>query len=320
MLKEPIFLEPVFKDYIWGGTRLKSLMHKNSPYEKTAESWEVSTNENGKCVIKNGTFAGQTLYDVFENTNYRKDLFGLASVSLSKFPLLVKFIDAETNLSVQVHPDDTYAKEHENSDGKTEMWYIVDCADNAQIICGMKENVKPEELSSIINSSHIQDYLNFVSVHPGDVIYIPSGTIHAILGNTLICEIQQNSDLTYRVYDWERVGKDGKPRQLHIQKAIDVINLNNQTQPKDTNFITEGKKNIITSPYFKTDKIVVKNIFYDTSSLQSFYILTIVKGSGKLVSHSNSYPLSFGDSVIIPSNLSIYSLEGSMEVLKTYLV
>ncbi len=234
-MKEPIFLKPVFKDYIWGGKRLKEDFHKNTPYEVTAESWEISTNDNGKSIIKNGEYKDWNLAEVFDKIETKEELFGRKTVTMEKFPLLIKFIDASSNLSVQVHPDDIYAYEKENgSQGKTEMWYIMECKPGAQIICGMKTEIKQEELSNILKSNNVADYLNFVTVKKGDCIYIPSGTIHAILGDTLICEIQQNSDLTYRVYDWGRVGKDGKPRQLHVEKAIDVVKLGNKPQINHT--------------------------------------------------------------------------------------
>lgn len=234
-MQEPIFLKPIFKDYIWGGSRLKKDFHKDTPYEITAESWEISTNENGKSVVKNGEYKDLDLSQVFDKSDKRAEIFGNKTIKMDKFPLLIKFIDASSNLSVQVHPDDKYANEKENgAEGKTEMWYIIDCKQGAQIICGMKEDITQEQLASILKSDKVPDYLNFVTVNKGDCIYIPSGTIHAILGDTLICEVQQNSDLTYRVYDWGRVGKDGKPRQLHIEKAIDVVKLVSKPQIDNT--------------------------------------------------------------------------------------
>lgn len=205
-MKELIFLEPFYKDYIWGGDRLKTYLNKNTPYEKTAESWEVSTNEDGKSTIKNGEYIGKTIDDIFYSEK-REEVFGTKSKDLDKFPLLVKFIDAKTNLSVQVHPDDDYAKRVEGSLGKTEMWYIMDCKPEAKLICGLKEGVKQESLEGILRSDNVSEYLNFIDIEKGDYIYIPAGTIHAILGGILICEIQQNSNLTYRVYDWGRTRK-----------------------------------------------------------------------------------------------------------------
>ena len=166
---------------------------------------------------------GKDLKELFADNNHREEIFGSKTKQMKTFPLLVKFIDAKDNLSVQVHPDDKYAKQYEDDIGKTEMWYVMDCDENAKIIYGMKKDVKQEEIADIIKQGKLRDNLKELSIHKGDIIYIPSGTVHAILKGTLICEVQQNSNLTYRVYDWDRLGKDGKPRELHIKKAIDVI-------------------------------------------------------------------------------------------------
>ena len=317
-MQEPIFLEPIYKDYVWGGTRLKSQLHKNTPYEKTAESWEVSTNENGKSTIKNGEYAGKTLDDIFYS-NKKVEVFGSKSESLEKFPLLVKFIDAETNLSVQVHPDDEYSKRVERSLGKTEMWYIMDAKENAKLICGMKPGVSQEDIPTILKQEDISEYLNFIDIKQGDYIYIPSGTIHAILGGTLICEIQQNSDITYRVYDWGRMGKDGKPRQMHVDKSIDVTKADNRPELNSTSNFAVGAKNIVESEYFKTDKIVVKEEYKDESSKDTFYIMNVVSGSGAVVHDGNRYELELGDSFIIPANMGKYSIIGKVQILKSYI-
>lgn len=319
-MDEPIFLSPVFKDYIWGGNKLKTLFGKNSPYEITAESWEVSTNKNGKSIVKNGIGKDCNLDELFENKDVRIRIFGTKTEKMDKFPLLIKFIDANSNLSVQVHPDDNYAFKNENGDkGKTEMWYIMECKQGAQIICGMKENIKQEELSNILKSENVADYLNFVDVKQGDCIYIPSGTIHAILGDILICEVQQNSDLTYRVYDWGRMGKDGKPRELHIDKAIDVVKVGSRPNIKKTNTWQEGIKNMICSEFFKTDKITVKESLNDNSNTETFYAMNVVKGNGSIDTNGRTYKLKLGDSFIIPACLGQYKLCGNMELLKSYL-
>lgn len=318
MEKEPIFLKPVYKDYIWGGTRLKSYFKKEVPYEKTAESWEVSTNKNGKSIIANGIYEGKELSEIFENAKIRIEIFGTKTENMDRFPLLIKFIDANDNLSVQVHPDDKYAKEIENDIGKTEMWYIIDCSEDAQVICGMKENVKQEEVEEIIKTGKIKENLNYINVKKGDAIYIPAGTIHALLGNTLLCEVQQNSDLTYRVYDWDRVGKDGKPRELHKQKAIDVINVENKPVIISTDNVTECT-NIAKSPYFKTDKIIVEETTKQTTDGTTFYAINITKGKGELIIANKNYKIQLGDSFIIPANLGEYTITGKLELLKSYI-
>lgn len=317
-MQEPIFLEPIYKDYVWGGNRLKTYLKKNTPYDKTAESWEVSTNENGKSTIKNGEYAGKTLDDIFYSDK-RKEVFGTKAIELEKFPLLVKFIDAQENLSVQVHPNDDYAKRVERSLGKTEMWYIMDAKPDAKLICGMKEGVKQEDISNILRKEDISEYLNFIDIKKGDYIYIPSGTIHAILAGTLICEIQQNSDITYRVYDWGRMGKDGKPREMHVDKSIDVVQAQNRPQIQETKGFAEGEKNIVNSRFFKTDKIVVKEEFQDKSSKGTFYIMNVVSGEAKILYNGERYELSVGDSFVIPANLGDYSIIGNVEILKSYI-
>ena len=245
---EPIFLKPAFKDYLWGGHKLNDLLEKNSPYDITAESWEVSTNKNGQSIICGGIYNGKLLGELFNDKALRASIFGTRTINMEKFPLLIKFIDAKSSLSVQVHPNDEYAFLHENGEkGKTEMWYIMECKEGAQIICGMNEDARREDLLKIFNGKEVEDYLNYVPVKQGDCIYIPAGTIHAIMGDTLICEVQQNSDLTYRVYDWGRIGKDGKPRELHIQKAAEVVNIENKPQIANTANWATGEKNMISS-------------------------------------------------------------------------
>lgn len=319
-MNEPIFLSPVFKDYIWGGNKLKTLFAKDTPYEITAESWEVSTNKNGKSIVKNGIGKDNDLDELFNNKELRSQIFGTKTEDMDKFPLLIKFIDANSNLSVQVHPDDKYAFEKENGDkGKTEMWYIMECKEGAQIICGMKEGVKQEDLPAILRSDKVADYLNFVPVKQGDCIYIPSGTIHAIMGDTLICEVQQNSDLTYRVYDWGRVGKDGKPRELHVDKAIDVVKLDKRPDIKETANWGVGTQNMISSDFFKTDKVTVQGSIKENSNSETFYAMNVVKGNGSIISNEKEYSLQLGDSFIIPANLGEYEIKGKMELLKSYL-
>lgn len=310
---EVLFLEPVYKDYIWGGTKLKEYFGKETTTDITAESWEISTNADGISKIKNQDI---TLKELFDNKDTRVEIFGTKTKDMEKFPLLIKFIDANSNLSVQVHPDDKYAKENENDTGKTEMWYIIDCLPNSQIICGMKEKVQQEDVEDIIRNNKIKENLNYVDIKKGDSIYIPSGTIHTILGGALICEIQQNSNLTYRVYDWDRVGSDGKPRALHIDKAIDVINVN--ANPKVEHEKQDECYRVCDSEFFKVDKINVKQEYKDRTNKESFYAINVVEGMGTIEYKNNTYNLKRGDSIIIPADLGEYTIKGKMELLKSY--
>jgi len=312
---EILFCEPVYKDYIWGGNKLKGEFNKNTPFEKTAESWEIASNKNGETIIKNGIYKGESLTDLFNNHSIKNYIFGNKCEKLDQFPLLIKFIDANSNLSVQVHPDDKYAQEKENDIGKTEMWYIMDCKQDAKLICGLK-NINEENISEELREKNIEKYLNYVSIEKGDVIYIPAGTVHAIMEGALICEIQQNSDLTYRLYDWNRVGNDGKPRQLHLDKAIDVINANNIEMPRATN--NEGYERIVDSKYFKVDKAVIRKCLKLETKKDTFYALNVISGNGKIIT-DKEYDIKLGDSFIIPAYLGNFSLDGNMEVLISYI-
>lgn len=263
---------------------------------------------------------GKDLKELFADNNHREEIFGSKTKQMKTFPLLVKFIDAKDNLSVQVHPDDKYAKQYEDDIGKTEMWYVMDCDENAKIIYGMKKDVKQEEIADIIKQGKLRDNLKELSIHKGDIIYIPSGTVHAILKGTLICEVQQNSNLTYRVYDWDRLGKDGKPRELHIKKAIDVIR-----QDANNNIIsTKGQKantciNRIACEYFKVDTIFVETYYLAKTARESFEACMVVDGSGFIRVNDKKYDIKLGDSFILPANLGEYELEGKLQILKAYL-
>ncbi len=312
---EILFLKPEYKNYIWGGTSLKEKFNKkDSNLEKIAESWEVSTNENGKSIIKNGEFSGKTLSEIYDDVKLKEKIFGKKAMELDEFPILIKFIDAEENLSVQVHPDDNYAKQFENSNGKNELWYIIDCEENSKLVCGLKNLDKP--LKQIIENDEIEKYLNYIDVKKGDYIYIKAGTIHAIMGGILICEIQQNSNLTYRVFDWNRKFNN-KPRELHKEKALQVINLDNKPQ------IYHSKENtnetILKDEKFNVEKIDINNNYKDESNINTFYAYNVIEGAGTIKTSEKTYDLKIGDSFIIPSNMGKYEIQGNMKLIKTYM-
>ena len=218
-----IKLNPAFKDYLWGGTKLKENFGKKTDMDILAESWEVSVHPDGPSVVASGKYEGKTLPEYLEIVG--KEVLGTKGNEFENFPILVKFIDAKGSLSIQVHPDNEYAQRVEKEYGKTEMWYIMDCDEGATLYYGTKKEISKEEFAAKIADNTILEVLKDVPVHKGDVFFIPAGTIHAIGAGIQICEIQQNSNSTYRVYDFGRVGKDGKPRELHVEKAIDVSNL-----------------------------------------------------------------------------------------------
>lgn len=197
---------------MWYGVETKSPNYSKEKLfgDDIGESWELSAHKNGLSIIKNGEYKGKNINDLFNNKEYKTKIFGTNCEHLEQFPILAKFIDANQSLSIQVHPDDEYARVHENDSGKTEVWYIIEAKENAKLLYGFKDNVTKENLQEVVNN--IEENVNYINVKQGDFIPIPAGTIHAIMDGIVLCEIQQSSDVTYRLYDWNRLGKDGKPR------------------------------------------------------------------------------------------------------------
>ena len=212
-------IKPVFKEMIWGGHKLRDVYGYDIPSDHTGECWAISAHKNGDCTIENSEFAGKTLSWLFEN---HRELFG--NIEGNEFPLLVKIIDAKDDLSVQVHPNDEYAKDHEDSLGKTECWYVLQADEGTKMVMGHHAKTK-EEFVKAIEEDDYENLLNSFEIQEGDFFYIPSGTLHAICSGSLIYEAQQSSDITYRVYDYHRKDKDGNERQLHVQQSIDVTNV-----------------------------------------------------------------------------------------------
>lgn len=313
-----IFMEPIYKDYIWGGEKLKNKFNKNTPFKRTAESWEVSTNKNGISKIKNKEYQGKDLRQLFEDKNLREKIFGINCKELKEFPLLIKFIDAKDNLSIQGHPDDEYAKKLGLESGKTEMWYIIECEENGKVIAGLNTKLTSSELQNVIENDNIKDYLNYIDIKQGDSIYIPAGTVHAILKNTLICEIQQNSDITYRIYDWDRKDKDGRSRQLHKKEAIETV------KPDRMPIVTHSIDNIqfqkiVESKFFSVEKINSKVDYEDCSNPNTFYAINVLEGRGIVKNDTHEWKINKGDSFIIPATLGKYKIIGEMEFLKSYI-
>jgi len=318
-MKNLIFMEPVYKDYIWGGKKLKEQLNKNTPYDKTAESWEISANSNGNCKISNKEYKNKTLADLFNDKTAKVGIFGKKCIDINEFPLMIKFIDAKDNLSIQVHPDDEYAQSIGLPNGKNEMWYIMDCEKDTQIVGGLRERLDSKQLKEAIDNNQIKDYLNYIDVKKGDSIYIQAGTTHAILKNNLICEIQQNSDTTYRVYDWDRVDKNGIGRQLHKKEALETIKTDIIPEIKHTDN-EELYQNIVKNKYFEVYKINCKQAFEDYSNEESFYTMNVVNGSGTIETETQKIEIKTGDSFIIPASLGKYKISGNIEVLKSYIV
>lgn len=313
---EPIFFEPVYKEVIWGGNSIARVFEREISGDNIGESWEISAHPNGVSKIKNENIKEEDLLELFNNKSKRKEIFGLHCETLGNFPILIKFIDARENLSIQVHPDDDYAKKYENDSGKTECWYILDCKKNAKIIYGFKDNVTKENLKEAIYN--IEDNIQYVNINKGDFIQIPAGTIHAIMEGTLICEIQQSSDATYRVFDWNRVDKNGKSRQLHKEKAFDVINIDNNREIKNYDRELENK-NMYRSNIFSIDMIKVKENICEKSSKDSFFVYIVIEGKGSIKAGNFKKDIRKGTTFLIPSMLGSYEITGDLKMLKIWI-
>lgn len=307
---QPLFLKPVFQERIWGGSALKSFDY-DLPNEQIGECWAVSAHPNGMSVIEAGEFTGKTLEELWQNN---RELFG--NLEGRKFPLLTKLLDASGDLSIQVHPDDAYADQNENGElGKTECWYIVDCKDNAEIVFGHTANSK-EEFVSMVSDGKWSELMKRVPVKKGDFFYVESGTVHSLCSGVLILETQQNSDTTYRLYDYNRRDKDGNLRELHIEKSIDVVKIP-QKMPtvnfEEQRYETYSKTTFVRERYFSVYKYTIEQFAEITMDDQSFHIVSILSGEGSITANEKRYEVKKGKHFILPHKLDHIIVEGSME-------
>jgi len=315
----PLKLKPAFKDYIWGGNRLVQSFGMESPYDKTAEAWVLSCHPDGENVIQNGTFAGRTLSDVLQNEG--KAWLGTRGSAFSFFPVLIKLIDAKDNLSVQVHPSDDYALRNENQYGKTEAWYILDCDDDAEIIYGVNRDLTKEQFRAAIEQGTLLDCVNRVKVKPGDLFFIASGTLHAICKGILLAEVQQNSNVTYRVYDYGRL-QNGKPRELHIEKALDVTNLcaiDCSGKPLGKPETKDGNTETLLTQcdLFTVHRLDIAEQATVTADRTSFVSLVAIDGNGVLTHGDTVLTLYKGESIFLPAGLGDVEILGNVSLLVT---
>lgn len=305
---EILFLTPVFKQMIWGGDRLGKDWPYQIPGDDTGECWAVSAHPSGDCTIKSGTFAGQTLSSLWDN---HRELFG--NIQGDRFPILVKIIDAKADLSIQVHPDDTYANIHENGSlGKTESWYILDATEDAGLVVGHNARTE-EELEDMIHNAKWNEFIREVPISAGDFIQIDPGTVHAIKGGIMLLETQQNSDITYRVYDYDRLS-NGKPRELHVEKSIDVITVPAKSVEecisKVDNSITNRPNLLISNQYYKVWKLDVENS--TTWEMQTpFTIMSVIDGGGTI----DGTPITKGDHFILPYGYAKAEFTGNLSLI-----
>lgn len=303
-------LAPAFKDYLWGGTRLRDIYHKPCTLPKVAESWELSTHPAGESTLSGGRWDGQPLSAYFAQN---PQAMGEHCRDFPNFPVLIKFIDARQPLSIQVHPSDGYALREEGEYGKTEMWYVMDCDPGSTLYFGVNRALAQEEFRRRIEDNTVEEVLNRVPVHPGDVFFIEAGTLHAIGAGILICEIQQNSNCTYRVYDYARLGPDGQPRALHIDKALAVSRLTPSpapVQPTPT-AVPGGTQTLLAScPYFTTHRYRVDTTVTLTAGPESFLSLMVMEGSGTAAGPENTVAFAPGDSLLVPAGSGDVQVSG----------
>jgi mannose-6-phosphate isomerase len=316
----PLIFEPILKDRIWGGTKLKTYLGKGSlPTDTTGESWELSAVEGDVSIVKEGIYRGKALTSLLQD--YPQEILGVKVHSQfgTQFPLLFKFLDAKSDLSIQVHPNDELAKKRHNSFGKTEMWYVMQADEGAGLIVGFKEQSSPGQYLEHLKNKKLTEILNEVKPKEGDVYFLETGTVHAIRAGIVVAEIQQTSDITYRIYDWDRVDAHGKSRELHVEQALEAMNYN-VTDTKRSYSKEENKSNhVVSCPYFTTNFLPLNGDIPVKKSGDSFTVYICTDGDYTVIVGNNKYHFKKGDTVLIPAALKYFSLSGKATLLEIYI-
>ncbi|MGM9605580.1 MAG: type I phosphomannose isomerase catalytic subunit [Faecousia sp.] len=321
-MNNPFLLRPSGKDYLWGGKRLNDEFEKGITLSPLAETWECSTHPDGPSYVAGGVFEGESLACVIEN---HPEYLGTRHSGEKSLPILIKFIDAKQDLSIQVHPTDDFAREHENGQrGKTEMWYVLDAGKDARVIYGLKHDSSQEELHRMIADGSILKALQKVPVRKDDVFFVEAGTIHAIGAGALVAEIQENSNLTYRLYDYDRVDKDGKKRRLHVEKALQAANLNSSAEPKQPLRVLKYRQGVASEllcrcKYFEVYRMIVnterrQRVSYRADEL-SFRVLLCVNGCGIIRFGDDEIIFYKGDCIFVPADSVPMRIHGQAQFL-----
>ena len=315
----PLQFHPIFKERLWGGEKLQSLLHKPITSNQTGESWELSTVEGNVSTIANGAFAGQLITSVL--AEFPNEILGTAVYERfgNQFPLLFKYLDAKEDLSVQVHPNDVLAKQRHNSFGKTEMWYVVQANADARLIVGFREELNQATYLAHLKNKTLLTTLNEIKVQQGDVFLIETGTVHAIGAGIVVAEIQQTSDITYRLYDFDRVDSDGNLRELHVDLALDAINYNTVSSQKHYQKNSNQSNPVVDCPYFTTQFIPLEGEIEVQKTGATFTVYMCVEGSFELELAGQNYLYSKGDTVLIPAALTSFQLSGKASILEIYI-
>ena len=318
----PLLLRPSGKDYLWGGNRLNDEFEKQIKLSPLAETWECSTHSDGPSYVVGGEYDGMELAEVLRQ---HPEYLGERHKGENTLPILIKFIDAKQDLSVQVHPTDEYAKEHENGQlGKTEMWYVLDAGRDAGLVYGLNRNCTKDELRQAVADGTVMRYLQKVPIHKDDVFFIHAGTIHAIGAGALVAEIQENSNLTYRLYDYDRIGKDGKKRELHIDKALEVANLDSSAEPRQPLRVLKYRQGVASElltrcKYFEVNRMIVnterrQKVHYRADEI-AFRVLLCVDGCGTITYEGEGITFYKGDCVFVPAASNVLTIHGQAQFL-----
>lgn len=315
----PLQFNAILKERIWGGEKLKTILNKPITSHITGESWELSTVEGDVSVVANGEYEGKLLTDLINECP--DEILGTAVHERfgKQFPLLFKYLDAREDLSIQVHPNDELAKKRHNSFGKTEMWYVTQADADARIIVGFKEDSSPEEYVEHLNNNSLIDILDTVKAKPGDVFFLETGTVHAIGAGLVVAEIQQTSDITYRLYDFDRKDAQGNTRELHVDLALDAINYKKVNTYKEYSREINQSNTVVDCPYFTTNFIPLENIKAVENSGLSFVVYMCIEGSFELEYDGIIYKYIKGDTVLIPAAMKSYNLKGKASILEIYI-
>lgn len=320
----PLKFKTIYKDKIWGGQKIRTYLHKDfGSLPNCGETWEISGVKSDVSVVANGNLAGESLADLL--AKYKDELVGKKIYERfgNEFPLLVKFIDANEDLSIQVHPDDKLAKERHNSFGKTEMWYVIEADPGSTLIAGFNKELTQDEYLEKFNSGHLTDVLNKEDVKAGDVFFLPAGRVHTIGKGLLIAEIQQTSDITYRIYDFDRVDDKGNKRELHVEQALAAIDYKHYPEYK-TKYTPEKDKSVhlVSCPYFTTNVLDFdKSTEKDYSGLDSFVIYVCLEGAYELKYNGESYPVKMGECLLLPNTVDKVELstDKGFKILESYI-
>ena len=317
----PLLMQAPVKDYIWGGTKLREKYQKVSEAGKLAESWELSCHQDGPSIIANGEAQGKSLTQYIQEQG--KGILGSKAQAFENFPIMIKLIDAKDNLSVQVHPDNEYALKNEGEYGKTEMWYVIEAEPGAELLYGVEKKITAQELADSLQKGTITDLCHHAPVKKGDVFFIPAGTIHAIGKGILLAEVQQNSNTTYRLYDYGRLGNDGNPRQLHVKQGSEVCSLEPLPLKDEKEVVAlspdcQGEL-LATCDYFTTYGVKVDGTANLTAGSESFQTFTVLEGSLTLTAGENLLEMPAGQTVFLPANMGDYQLSGKASLIFTTL-